>query len=154
MSIVYSPVSKRHLTGNHKKKCSNNNCVENVKNIENHNKLVQNISGLQIYPNTAQRSKSESPREGRNSKAAEISECSLLLIYKRRNNFLHHPTSEVITETAETVISTICSSRTKKLKIDLTMAQEKEEGKSNKEKKQVRKRTGKKRRQQKKKRKA
>ena len=60
----------------------------------------------------------------------------------------------MITETAETVISTICSSRTKKLKIDLTMAQEKEEGKSNKEKKQVRKRTGKKRRQQKKKRKA
>ena len=64
MSIVYSPVSKCHLTGNHIKKCSNNNCVENVKNIENHNKLVQNISGLQIYPNTVQKSKSESPREG------------------------------------------------------------------------------------------
>ena len=40
-----------------------NNCMANVKNIENHNKLVKNISGLQIYLNTIQKSQSESPRE-------------------------------------------------------------------------------------------
>ena len=32
--------------------------LANVKNIENHNKLVQNISGLQIYPYIAQKNKS------------------------------------------------------------------------------------------------
>ena len=57
-------MSKCHLTSNHMKESPNNNCVANIKNIENHNKLVQNISGLQIYPNTAQNSKSEFPREG------------------------------------------------------------------------------------------
>ena len=37
--------------------------MASVKNIENHNKLVQNISRLQIYPNTSLKSKSEFPRE-------------------------------------------------------------------------------------------
>ena len=46
------------------KKSPNNNCVANVENIGNHKKLVQVISGLKIYPNTAQKSNSESPREG------------------------------------------------------------------------------------------
>ena len=64
MYTLYFPVSKCHLTSNHMKESPNNNCVANIKNIENHNKLVQNISGLQIYPNTAQNSKSEFPREG------------------------------------------------------------------------------------------
>ena len=63
MSTVYFPVSKRYLTANHMKESPNNSYVANVKNIENHNKLVQNILILQIYPNTAQKSKSESPRE-------------------------------------------------------------------------------------------
>ena len=64
MSTLYFPVSKRHFTSNHMKESPNNNCVANIKNIGNHNKLVQNIPGLQIYPNTAQKSKSEFPREG------------------------------------------------------------------------------------------
>ena len=44
ISTVFIPVSKRHLTGNNMKECPNDNCVANVRNIENHNKLVQNIS--------------------------------------------------------------------------------------------------------------
>ena len=58
MSTVYFPVSKRHSTDNHMKENPNNNCVANVKNIENHNKLVQNIPGLQIYPYITQKCKS------------------------------------------------------------------------------------------------
>ena len=68
MSAAYIPVSKHHLTSNHMKGIPNNNCVANVNNIENHNRLVQNISGFQIYPNTAQKSESESPNEGSISK--------------------------------------------------------------------------------------
>ena len=62
MFNVYFLVPECHLSGNNMKEISNK-CVTNVKNIENHNKLVQNISGLQIYPNTAKKKKSESPRE-------------------------------------------------------------------------------------------
>ena len=60
---VFFPGSKCHLTGSHMKEGPNNDSVANIKNIENHNKLVQNIYGLQIYPNTAQKSKSESESE-------------------------------------------------------------------------------------------
>ena len=63
MSTVYFPVSKCRFTVNHMQEIPKNNCMANVKNIENHNKLVKNISGLQIYLNTIQKSQSESPRE-------------------------------------------------------------------------------------------
>lgn len=58
MSTVYFPVSERQLTDKNMKESPNNKRVANVKNIENHNKLVQNISGLQIYPYIAQKNKS------------------------------------------------------------------------------------------------
>lgn len=63
MSTVYFPVSERQLTDKNMKESPINKRLANVKNIENHNKLVQNILGLQIYSNTTQKSKSESPRE-------------------------------------------------------------------------------------------
>ena len=58
MSTVYFPVSERQLTDKNMKESPINKRLANVKNIENHNKLVQNISGLQIYPYIAQKSKS------------------------------------------------------------------------------------------------
>ena len=57
-STVYFPVSERQLTDKNMKESPNNKRLAKVKNIENHNKLVQNISGLQIYPYIAQKSKS------------------------------------------------------------------------------------------------
>ena len=58
MSTVYFPVSERQLTDKNMKESPINKRLANVKNIENHNKLVQNISELQIYPYIAQKSKS------------------------------------------------------------------------------------------------
>ena len=56
MSTVYFPVSKYHLTTIYMKENSNTDCVENMKNA----KKSQNLSALQVYPNFAQNSKSES----------------------------------------------------------------------------------------------
>ena len=59
MSTVYFPVSKYHLTTIYMKENSNTDCVENMKNA----KKSQNLSALQVYPNFAQNSKSESLAE-------------------------------------------------------------------------------------------
>ena len=45
------------------KENSNTDSVVNVKSDEISNELGQNLSGLQIYPNFAQNSESESPAE-------------------------------------------------------------------------------------------
>ena len=55
MSTVYFPVSHYHLTNIYMKENSNTDCVLNMKSAEK----SQNSSGLQIYPNFDQNSKSE-----------------------------------------------------------------------------------------------
>ena len=60
MSNVYFPVSKYHLTNIYMKENSNTDCVINVKSVEISNKLGQSLPGLEIYPNFAQNSESES----------------------------------------------------------------------------------------------
>ena len=60
MSTVYFPVSKYHLTNIYKSQNSNIDCVVNVKSVEISNELGQSLPGLQIYPNFAQNSESES----------------------------------------------------------------------------------------------
>ena len=59
MSTVYFLVSKYHLTTIYMKENSNTDCVVNMKNA----KKSQNLSALQVYPNFAQNSKSESLAE-------------------------------------------------------------------------------------------
>ena len=60
MSTVYFPVSKYHLTNIYKKENSNTDCFVNVKSVEISNELGQRLPGLQIYPNFAENSESES----------------------------------------------------------------------------------------------
>ena len=60
MPIVYFPVSKYHLTNIYMKEDSNTDCVVNVKSFEISNELGRSLLGLQIYPNFAQNSESES----------------------------------------------------------------------------------------------
>ena len=60
ISTRYFPVSKYHLTNIFTKENSNTDCVVNVKSVEISNELGQSLPGLQIYPNFAQNSESES----------------------------------------------------------------------------------------------
>ena len=60
MPIIYFPVSKYHLTNIYMKEDSNTDCVVNVKSFEISNELGRSLLGLQIYPNFAQNSESES----------------------------------------------------------------------------------------------
>ena len=61
ISTVFFPVSKYHLTIIYIKE--NSDSVVNVKSDGIGNELCQNSSGLQIYPNFAQNSESESVAE-------------------------------------------------------------------------------------------
>ena len=60
MSTVYFPLSKYNLTNINVKETSNTDCVKNVKSVKIINELGQSLPGVQIYPNFAQNSKSES----------------------------------------------------------------------------------------------
>ena len=60
MCTVYFLVSKYHLTNSYTKENSKIDCVVNVKSVEISNELGQSLPGLQIYPNFAQNSESES----------------------------------------------------------------------------------------------
>ena len=60
MPIIYFPVSKYHLTNIYMKEDSNTDCVVNVKSFEISNELGRSLLGLQICPNFAQNSESES----------------------------------------------------------------------------------------------
>ena len=60
MAAVYFPMSKYHLTNIYTKENSNTDSVVNVKSVEICNELGQSLPGLQIYPNFAQNSESES----------------------------------------------------------------------------------------------
>ena len=60
MSTVYFPVSKYDLTNINVKQSSNTDCVKNVESVKIINELGQSLPGVQIYPNFAQNSESES----------------------------------------------------------------------------------------------
>ena len=63
MSTVYFPVSKYNLTNIYMKENSNTDSVANMKSDEISHELGQSLSILQIYPNFAQKSESESLAE-------------------------------------------------------------------------------------------
>ena len=63
MSTVYVPVSKYNLTNIYMKENSNTDSVANMKSDEISHELGQSLSILQIYPNFAQKSESESVAE-------------------------------------------------------------------------------------------
>ena len=60
MSTVYFPVSKYHLTDINMKESSNTDRVVNKKSVKIINELYQSLPGVQIYPNFAQNTESQS----------------------------------------------------------------------------------------------
>ena len=77
MSNVYFPVSKYHWTNIYMKENSNADYVVNVKIVEISNKLGQSLPELQIFPNYAENSESES-LGGRSKRISSIVDFSAI----------------------------------------------------------------------------